>query len=191
LLTSLPLALCILVVSGAAPAGLPPAMGFPASERTAQIAPAGVARVGKKEDPTVPTASPVPAQLRLGPQNRAQQHVIREDQRDHWAAPIPIRPKLKMLPDLDCKNPKTWLWTLKLVKAPLALPKQPQVVEAGQGDFHLRPTPHRTAPWKENNHFSPDGSVSVSIGGSIPVSANAQKHRWANLATFHFAGLPN
>jgi hypothetical protein len=77
-----------------------------------------------------------------------------------------------MLPDLDCKNPKTWLWTLKLVKAPLALPKQPQVVEAGQGDFHLRPTPHRTAPWKENNHFSPDGSVSVSIGGSIPVSAN-------------------
>jgi hypothetical protein len=111
-------------------------MGFPASERTAQITPAGIARVGKKEDPTVPTASPVPAQLRLGPQNRAQQHVIREDQRDHRAAPIPIRAKLKMLPDLDCKNPRTWLWTLKLVKAPLVLPKHHLVVEAGQGDFH-------------------------------------------------------
>jgi hypothetical protein len=45
-----------------------------------------------------------------------------------------------MLPDLDCKNPRLWLWTLKLVKAPLVLPKQPQVVEAGQGDFHLWPT---------------------------------------------------
>ena len=116
-------------------------MNFPAAEGTPQIPPAGIAWVGEKKDPAVPTTSPAPAQLRLGPQNRAQQHVIGKDQSHHRAAPIPIRAKLKMLPDLDCKNPRLWLWTLKLVKAPLVLPKQPQVVEAGQGDFHQPPTP--------------------------------------------------
>jgi hypothetical protein len=109
LLTLLLLARPILVVSGAALAGLTPAMSLPASERTPQIAPARIARVGEKENPAVPTMGPAPAQLRLGAQNRAQQHVIRQDQRDHRATPIPIHAKLKMLPDLDCKNPRLWL----------------------------------------------------------------------------------
>ena len=140
-MTLLLFARLVLVVSGAATTGLPPAMRFPASERAAQIAPTGIARVSEKEYPAVPTASPASAQLRLGPQNRAQQHIIGKDQGHHRATPIPIRAKLEVLPDLDCKNPRLWLWTLKLLKAPLVLPKRPQVVEAGQGDFHLRPTP--------------------------------------------------
>ena len=78
-----------------------------------------------------------------------------------------------MLPDLDCKNPRLWLWTLKLVKAPLVLPKQPQVVEAGQGDFHLCPTLAAALSLEKNNHASPGGSVCVSRRGSIFVSANA------------------
>jgi hypothetical protein len=84
-------------------------MRFPASKRTAQIPPARIAWVSEKENPAVPTASSAPAQLRLGPQNRAQQHVIGKDQDHHRATPIPIRAKLKMLPDLDCINPRLWL----------------------------------------------------------------------------------
>ena len=145
------LAWLVLVISGAAPTGLPPPMRFPASERAAQILPTGVARMREKENPTVPTASPAPAQLRLGPQNRAQQHVIGKDEGHYRATPLPIRAKLKMLPDLDCKNPRLWLWTLKLLKAPLVLPKRPHVVEAGQGDFHRRPVPSAFFSLERNN----------------------------------------
>jgi integrase/recombinase XerD len=121
-----------------------------AAERTAQISPARITRVGEKENPTVPTASPAPAQLRVGSPNRAQQHVMGEDQFDHRAASIPAGRKAKMLPDLDCQNPSTWLWTLKLLKAPVVLPERPQAVEAGQGDFHLRPVPD-ARPFLERN----------------------------------------
>jgi hypothetical protein len=47
----------------------------------------------------VPTSLQAPAQLRLGSNNRSQQHVIGEDQSDYRAAPIPIRGEPKMLPD--------------------------------------------------------------------------------------------
>jgi hypothetical protein len=102
LLALLLLAVLILVVGGAALAGPTLVVSFPASERTPQITPAGIARVGEKENPAVPTAGPAPAQLRLGSQDRAQQHVIRQDQLDHRAVPIPVGRKPKMLPDLDC-----------------------------------------------------------------------------------------
>jgi hypothetical protein len=99
-------------------------MGLPTSERTAQILTRGVSGVCEKEDPTVPTSLQAPAQLRLASNNRSQQHVVAEDQSDDRAAPIPSRDEPKMLPDRCCKKPKTWLWTLKLVKAPLVLPKR-------------------------------------------------------------------
>ena len=99
LLALLLLATLILVISRAALAGLTLAMSFPTSERTAQIPAPGIPRVREKEDPTVPATSPAPAQLRLVPNNRSQQHVTREDQSDYRAAPIPIRDKPKMLPD--------------------------------------------------------------------------------------------
>jgi hypothetical protein len=141
LLALLFLARLILVIGGAATVGLTLAVGLRASKRTSQIATTRIVSVGEKENPAVPTARQAPAQLRLGPQNRAQQHVIPEDQFGHDPALIPILGKLKMLPDLDCQNPSTWLWTLKLVKAPLVLPERRQAVEAGQGDFYRRPNP--------------------------------------------------
>ena len=77
-------------------------MSFPAAEGTTQIAPPRVAIMSEKKNPTVPTARPAPAQLKLESQNRPEQHVIREDQSDDRTAPIPIRGEPKMLPDLDC-----------------------------------------------------------------------------------------
>jgi hypothetical protein len=102
LLAFLLLARLILVVNRAALIGLALAVGFRASKRTAQIAAPGIAWVSEKEDPAVPTARLAPVQLRLGSENRSEQHVIGEDQSDYRPAPIPIRGELKMLPNLDC-----------------------------------------------------------------------------------------
>jgi hypothetical protein len=113
LLALLLLARFILVVSCAAPTGLALAVGFPTSEGTAQVPTLGIPWVGEKENPAVPTTSQAPAQIRLGTANRSQQRVIRKNQADHRAGPIPIHGKSKILPDLDCINPSTWLWTLK------------------------------------------------------------------------------
>ena len=113
LLPLLLLAILVLVVSGAALAGLTLAMSLPTSKRTAQVPTPDIPWVGEKKDPTVPTSSPTPAQLRLCSNNRSQQHVVDEDQSDYRATPIPSRRELKMLPDRDCKKPRTWLWTLK------------------------------------------------------------------------------
>ncbi|MHC1763379.1 MAG: hypothetical protein AB9869_03590 [Verrucomicrobiia bacterium] len=99
LLALLFLAILILVVSRAAPAGLTLAVGFPTSEWTAQILTPGIPWVREKEDPAVPTPCPALAQLRLGSDNRSQQHVIGEDQSDYRTAPIPILDEPKMLPD--------------------------------------------------------------------------------------------
>ena len=93
------LAPLVLIVGGTPLVGLTPAMGFPTSERTAQVLTRGVPRVREKEDPAVPTSLQAPAQLRLVPNNRSQQHVAAEDQSDDRAAPIPIRGEPKMLPD--------------------------------------------------------------------------------------------
>ncbi|MFO1498487.1 MAG: hypothetical protein U1G07_08865 [Verrucomicrobiota bacterium] len=113
MLLLLHLAPLVLVVGGAPLVGLTLAMGFPASERTAQVLTRGVPRVREKEDPAVPTSLQAPAQLRLVLNNRSQQHVAAENQSDNWAVPIPICGEPKMLPDRYCKKPKTWLWTLK------------------------------------------------------------------------------
>ena len=103
----------VLVVSRAALAGLTLAMSLPTSERTAQVPTPDIPWVGKKKDPAVPTPPQAPAQLRLVSNNRSQQHVVGEDQSDYRATPIPSRREPKMLPDRDCKKPRTWLWTLK------------------------------------------------------------------------------
>ena len=160
----------VLVISRAAQVRLALAMGFPTSKRTTQIPALRIAGVGEKKDPTVSTTSSAPAQLRLGSENRSQQHVIRVNQSHHRLTPIPIRVEPKMLPDQDCKKPNTWLWILKLVKAPLVLPKRLKAVEAGQGDF---PSAHYCLSTLFKRHSSgAPGSVSVSRGGSISVSAN-------------------
>ena len=44
--------------------------------------------------------------MRLGAQDRSQQHIILQHQGGDRAPAIPIRPELKMLRDPDCKKPK-------------------------------------------------------------------------------------
>jgi len=109
----------VAVVGAAALVGLAPAMDLPAAEGTAQIASTRIAWVGEKEDTAVPTAGQAPAQPGQCSQNRSQQHAIHEDQGGHRTALIPIRDKTKMLPDLDGKKPRLWLWIPTLVKHPL------------------------------------------------------------------------
>lgn len=115
----LELAGLVAVVGAAALVGLAPAVGLAAAEGTAQIASTGIARVAEKEDPTVPTAGQAPSQPGIHAQHRSQQPAIRQDQTGDEAVPIPIRGELKVLPDLDGKKPRLWLWIPTLVKHPL------------------------------------------------------------------------
>lgn len=102
LLALLLLANLVLVVRGAAAVRLRFAMGLLASEGATQITPPRIAGLREKKDPAVPTARQAPAQLRLGPQDRPEHHVIREDQSGNQTDPIPVRRESKMLLDLDC-----------------------------------------------------------------------------------------
>jgi hypothetical protein len=44
--------------------------------------------------------------MRLGPQDRPQQHVMLQDPGGYRAPTVPVVPELKMLRDPDCKRPK-------------------------------------------------------------------------------------
>jgi hypothetical protein len=101
------------VVSRAAPGGLLALVGLAATEGASQIAPPLVAGISEKINATVPTAGPARSQLRLEVENRSQQRVILEHQGAHRPPTIPIGNKPKVLLDLDCKNPRFWLWMLK------------------------------------------------------------------------------
>jgi hypothetical protein len=86
--------------------GLSFAVGFLAAKGTAQILPTGVAGMGEKENPAMPAPVQASSQNGLGPQNRPQEPIIFQHQGGYRTAAIPVRPKLKMLPDPDCKKPK-------------------------------------------------------------------------------------
>ena len=83
------------------------AVGLPATEGTTHfIALPDIALMSQKENAAMPAPGQAGTQLRLGPQNRSQQPIILQDQGRHGALAIPVRPKLKMLCDRDCKKPK-------------------------------------------------------------------------------------
>ena len=89
-------------------------MGLPAAEGTAQVVPAGIARVGQEENATVPAPGQAGTQMRLGPEHRSQQHVTLQYQGGYRASAVPVRPELKVLRDPDCKRPKLSLRILML-----------------------------------------------------------------------------
>jgi hypothetical protein len=62
----------------------------------------------------MPAPGQAGTQLRLGPQNRSQQPIILKHQGRYGPLAIPVRPKLKMLCDRDCKKPKLPLKMLRL-----------------------------------------------------------------------------
>ena len=108
------------IVSDATPRRLLLPVSPTTAERTAQVSPPSVARVSEKKDPAVPTSGQALSQPGLHPQHRSQHHVIRQHQGSDRAVAIPLRIQPKMGCDLSCKNPRLWLWTLKLLKAPLS-----------------------------------------------------------------------
>jgi hypothetical protein len=80
-------------------------MSFTTAKRTAnRLDPLGIARIGEKEDPAMPTARQARSQKRFVPQNRSHHHIIIQNQRGHLALAIPVRSKLKMPRDLYCKK---------------------------------------------------------------------------------------
>jgi hypothetical protein len=80
-------------------------MGFTTAKRTANPRQAlGIARTGKKENPAMPTPGQAGSQMRFVPQNRSQHQIIIQNQRGHLALAIPVRSKLKILRDPDCKK---------------------------------------------------------------------------------------
>ena len=103
-LTLLALALGLAVISGAALRRSLLAVGLPATKRTAQVLPTGIARVGQEENTTVPAPGQAGTQMRLGPQHRPQQHVTLQYQGGYRAPAVPVRPELKMLRDPNCKR---------------------------------------------------------------------------------------
>ena len=99
-------ALGIAVIGNTAPRGLLLAVGFPAAEGATQVMPPGIARVGEKENATMPAPGQAGSQERLGPQNRSQELVILQDHGDHRAPTIPVRRELKMPLNPGCKKTK-------------------------------------------------------------------------------------
>ena len=89
-------------------------MGLPATEGTAQVVPTGIARVGEEENTAVPAPGQALAQMRLGVQDRSQQHIILQHQGGYRALAVPVLPELKALRDPDCKRPKLSLRMLML-----------------------------------------------------------------------------
>jgi len=105
----------VTVVVNTAPSGLLLAVGLPATEGTTHfIALPDIARMSQKENAAMPAPGQAGTQLRLGPQNRSQQPIILKHQGRYGPLAIPVRPKLKMLCDRDCKKPKLPLKMLRL-----------------------------------------------------------------------------
>jgi hypothetical protein len=71
-------------------------MRLPAAKGTPQIPTPRIARMGRKENATVPTSHQAAAQMRPGPHRRPKKNMIFLYQREYFRPPVPIRPKLKV-----------------------------------------------------------------------------------------------
>ena len=109
----------VAIIGDTALVRLTPAMGFATTKRTPQITSTGIARVGEKKDPAVPTASQALAQPWENAQDRSQRHTIGHDHVGHRALPIPLGVEAKMSRDLGGKKPRLWLWIPTLLNHPL------------------------------------------------------------------------
>jgi len=100
----------VTVIGHTAPNGLSLTVGLPAAEGTTHLIMLfDIAGMSQKENVAMPAPGQAGTQVRLGPQNRSQQPIILQHQGSHRTLAIPVRPKIKMLCDRDCKKPKLWL----------------------------------------------------------------------------------
>ncbi len=75
---------------------------IPAPETTTQIVPARVARIGEKQNPTMPTTLQVAPQIGTLAQQQPNLGIVRPHRTARFAATRPIRPILEMECDLGC-----------------------------------------------------------------------------------------
>jgi hypothetical protein len=106
--------LLALVILRAAPDRFSAPVLLLAPKGTAQVMAPGIPGVREKENPAMPATAQAFAQVRLGPQDRSQEHVILQNQRPDAPLPVPSGPELKKLRDPDCKKPKPSLRLLTL-----------------------------------------------------------------------------
>src|SRR6516165_11406043 len=106
------LAYRITIIGDAAKSGLLLAMSSPAAKGTTQIFATRITRMSQEKDPAIPAADQAAAQQWLGSEHRSQQHVILQNQSGHPLPSIPLRTKLEILRDPNCKKP---MLSLKLL----------------------------------------------------------------------------
>ena len=121
------------VILDTPPCGLLLAAGLLAAKRTTQVLAPGIAWIGEEKNPAMPAAAQASAQAGLGFQNRSQEQVILQDQSGDLISSIPLRIKLEILRDPNCKKPKFSLTMLRKFDTSSSYPKRHARVEVGRG----------------------------------------------------------
>ena len=147
-------------------------MTLTAAERTPQIMPVNVGGLSQEENTTMTTTLLVAPKVGLDSQNRSLSRVILQNKIANLPRTIPVRTKLKIRLDLYCKKPSDSLMMLIVVSMSSFYSIAAFVSSGRTGTVPFSPqSPSRTrkACASIKGHLS--GSVYMSRGGSIPVSA--------------------
>ncbi len=112
----------ITVIGDTPQSGLLLAVSCPAAKRTTQVLATGITRMSQEKDPAMPAPGQASSQEGLGSENRSQQHVIFQNQSCHPLPSIPLRRKLEILRDLNCKKPRLSLKVLTYCKTSSSYP---------------------------------------------------------------------
>lgn len=106
----------ITVISDTAHSGLPFAVSAPAAKGTTQVFATCITRMRQEKDPAMPAPGQASSQQQPGSENRSQKYVILQNQSPHPFPSIPLRRKLEILRDLNCKKPRLSLKMLMFWK---------------------------------------------------------------------------
>src|SRR5580693_1038489 len=80
-------------------------MSPPAAKGTPHVFAARITRMSQEINPAMRAADQASAEQGFGSEHRSQQQVILPDQSGHPLPSIPLRTKLEVLRDLNCKKP--------------------------------------------------------------------------------------
>jgi hypothetical protein len=102
-----------LVVLRTSLTGVTLTMLFPATEWAPQIPAAGIAWMGQKKNPAMPTTRQTVPEARVGPQHGPEHEIVLQHQVPDLApAAVPTRPELKVLLDFNDQKPSVSLMIL-------------------------------------------------------------------------------
>lgn len=148
------------VISHAAPVGTRLTVRLPAAKGAAQVAAAGVARIGEEEYPAVRATPQALAQSRNVPQRRPQTAIVAQGRCTDLGPAIPARGIVETFPDFQRVKAKSWLKLLnRCLFMSSSLADLPAVRERKDEDFLLAPTPASAATtpttWKRKTCPNP------------------------------------